>query len=98
MTRVIKRYGNRKLYDTEESRYVNLGEVFDYVRGGQDVRIVNNKTQEDITTPILLTALIEREKVTGTTKFTKELLISVISQGDGTLAGYVNNTITKGGI
>ena len=39
MVRLIKRYGSRKLYDTEESRYVSLDEIGTWVRAGQEVRI-----------------------------------------------------------
>ena len=61
-TRLIKRYANRKLYDTELSHYVTLGQVFDYIQNGDDVSIMCNVTKHNITTPILLNALVERGK------------------------------------
>lgn len=96
MSKVIKRYSNRKLYDTDESRYVTLSEVFGYVRAGLDVHIVDNATKSDVTTPILLNAVLERNKSTEVQQFTKDMLVNVITKGDGSLAGYINQTV--GGI
>lgn len=56
---VIKRYGNRKLYDTVQSRYVTLNEIYSYVENNQPVQVINNTTQEDITSATLLNALAE---------------------------------------
>ena len=44
MVRLIKRYESRKLYDTEESRYVSLDEIAAWIRQGQEVRVVDNAT------------------------------------------------------
>ncbi|RLB58477.1 MAG: hypothetical protein DRI90_16700 [Deltaproteobacteria bacterium] len=49
VTRVIKRYSNRKLYDTKDSRYVTLQQIGEMVRRGEDVQIIDNKTKEDKT-------------------------------------------------
>ena len=59
MVRLIKRYGSRKLYDTEESRYVSLEEVAAFVRAGQDVRVVDNATDENVTTPTLAQIILD---------------------------------------
>jgi len=47
--RVIKRYSNRKLYDTQDSRYVTLQQIGEMVRRGEDVQIIDNKSKDDIT-------------------------------------------------
>jgi polyhydroxyalkanoate synthesis repressor PhaR len=60
--RVIKRYSNRKLYDTQSSRYVTLEQIADLVRGGEDVRIVDNNTKEDLTSITLAQIIFEEEK------------------------------------
>src|SRR5437879_1910238 len=49
MGRLVKRYGNRKLYDTSESRYVTLDEIGRWVKAGEDVKILENDTGEDLT-------------------------------------------------
>lgn len=59
--RVIKRYSNRKLYDTKDSRYVTLQQIGTMVRAGEDVQIIDNATKEDKTEVTL--ALIISEDV-----------------------------------
>jgi polyhydroxyalkanoate synthesis repressor PhaR len=61
-TRVIKRYANRKLYDTQRSRYVTLDQIAEMIRGGEDVRIVDNNSKEDLTTITLAQIIFEEEK------------------------------------
>jgi polyhydroxyalkanoate synthesis repressor PhaR len=61
-TRIIKRYANRKLYDTEHSRYVTLDQISEMIRAGDDVKIVDNKTKEDLTTVTLAQIIFEEEK------------------------------------
>jgi polyhydroxyalkanoate synthesis repressor PhaR len=60
--RVIKRYANRKLYDTQRSRYVTLDQIADMVRAGQDVKIVDNTSKEDLTSITLAQIIFEQEK------------------------------------
>ena len=60
--RVIKRYANRKLYDTQRSRYVTLDQIADMIRIGQDVKIVDNNTKEDLTSITLAQIIFEQEK------------------------------------
>ncbi len=60
--RVIKRYANRKLYDTRDSRYVTLLQIAEYVRGGEDVTIIDNTTKEDLTNATLAQIVYEAEK------------------------------------
>ena len=61
-TRIIKRYANRKLYDTEHSRYVTLDQISEMIRNGDDVKIVDTKTKEDLTTVTLAQIIFEEEK------------------------------------
>jgi polyhydroxyalkanoate synthesis repressor PhaR len=62
MARVIKRYGNRKLYDTETSRYITLDRIAEMVRGGDDLRIVDNRTGEDLTALTFAQIIFEEQK------------------------------------
>lgn len=55
----IKKYGNRRLYDTEESRYITLEELTDLVKRGKDVHIVDAKTGEDLTQATLVQVVLE---------------------------------------
>ena len=59
---IIKKYSNRKLYDTKEKRYVNLSEVSRLIREGVDLKVMDNKTKEDITSLVLAQIIVEQEK------------------------------------
>jgi polyhydroxyalkanoate synthesis repressor PhaR len=61
-TRIIKRYSNRKLYDTHDSRYVTLQQIGEMVRRGEDVQIIDNKSKEDITEVTLALVISEELK------------------------------------
>jgi len=58
--RVIKRYSNRKLYDTKDSRYVTLLQIAEMIRANEDVQIVDNATKED-KTDVTLALIISEE-------------------------------------
>ena len=60
--RVIKRYANRKLYDTRESRYVTLQDIAEFVRIGENVQIIDNKSKEDLTRVTLAQIIYEEER------------------------------------
>lgn len=55
----IKKYSNRRLYDTEESRYITLEELTESVRAGKDVRVVDAKSGEDLTQATLVQIVLE---------------------------------------
>ena len=59
--RIIKRYANRKLYDTQHSRYVTLEQIAEMIRNGDEVKIVDNKTKEDLTS-VTLAQIISRRR------------------------------------
>lgn len=59
---IIKRYQNRKLYDTAASRYVTLEDIAQMIKRGEEVRIVDNKTKKDLTAVTLAQILYEEEK------------------------------------
>jgi polyhydroxyalkanoate synthesis repressor PhaR len=62
VVRVLKRYGSRKLYDTEASRYATLDELVGWIRDGQQVRVVDNESGEDITSITLSQILVDTER------------------------------------
>jgi len=59
---VIKKYGNRRLYDTDSSRYITLDDLSRMIRGGQDVKVVDAKSGADLTKGVLLQIISEQEK------------------------------------
>ena len=60
--RLIKRYANRKLYDTVDSRYIKLDEIADMIDAGEEIRIIDNETKEDITGVTLAQILVDQER------------------------------------
>ena len=81
MTRLIKRYGNRKMYDTQASRYVTLDGVAELVRGGDDLRIIDNDSGEDLTAVTFAQIIFEEEKKKAVAEynFKKGLIIAILS-------------------
>jgi len=59
MTSVVKKYSNRRLYDTDESRYITLEELTEKIRSGTDVRVVDAKTGDDLTQATLTQIILE---------------------------------------
>lgn len=59
---IIKKYENRRLYDTTNSRYINLEEVAEMVRKGGEVQVVDAKTNEDLTRTVLTQIIVEETK------------------------------------
>lgn len=57
----IKKYANRRLYNTASSSYVNLGELADLVRSGHRIQVVDAKSEEDLTQSVLLQILMEEQ-------------------------------------
>src|ERR1039458_7701483 len=60
--RIIKRYSNRKLYDTKDSRYVTLLQIAEMVRASEEVQIIDNNTKDDLTEITLAQIIYEEQK------------------------------------
>lgn len=82
--RLIKRYGNRKLYDVEASRYVTLDGIRALVQSGEDVRVVDNDSGEDLTRVTFAQIIYEAEKKTdgGSGSLSLPLLRRLVQFGD----------------
>jgi len=59
---IIKKYSNRRLYNTDGNGYVKLEEIAALIREGHDIKVVDSKTKEDITKQILAQIILEEEK------------------------------------
>jgi polyhydroxyalkanoate synthesis repressor PhaR len=88
MSRTIKRYENRKLYDTEDRRYVSLEDIAMLVRRGIDVQVVDNATGDDITTQTLTQVIFEEGK-RGRNPLSKDVLHEVIRFGNTLIDGSI---------
>ena len=96
MIRLIKRYGggSRKLYDTEESRYVSLDEIAEWIRDGQELRVADSATGEDVTGQTLAQIIYEDHK-SGHSFLPTEFLHDVIRRGGRAIADSVEQVQTR---
>ncbi len=89
MGRVIKRYGNRKLYDTRESRYITLDEIAGYVREGEEVSVIENQTGTDLTVVAFAQIILEEERRRGDGFLSLAFLRQLIRNGEQLPEGLV---------
>lgn len=83
---LVKKYSNRRLYDTESSRYVTLEELAERVRAGADMQVVDAKTGEDLTQSTLAQIILESR---GASKLLPvPLLLQLVRMGDDHLADF----------
>ncbi len=78
---VIKKYGNRRLYDTAASRYLNLEDIASLIRQGKEVKVVDAKTRQDLTR-VTLTQIITEDAKDKPTGLPLELLRQLIIASD----------------
>lgn len=88
--RTIKKYPNRRLYDTEESRYITLADIRRLVLEKIDFVVIDKKTETDITRSILLQVISEQESE-GEPIFSRDFLSQVIRSYGGTMQGMVSS-------
>lgn len=79
--RVIKRYANRKLYDTRDSKYVTLDRIAELVRNGEEVKVLDNSSKDDLTKVTLAQIIYEEQKSGHATAWSVQSLRGFIQQG-----------------
>ena len=92
--RTIKKYPNRRLYDTEESRYITLADIRRLVLEKVDFVVIDKNSQEDITRNILLQVISEREQE-GEPIMSRDFLSQVIRSYGGTMQGVVSSYLEQ---
>lgn len=85
--RTIKRYSNRKLYDTVDKRYITLDQIAELVRDGQDIRVVENQTGQDLTNVTLSQILLEQEKA-NKSNIPKSFFMNLIQRSSTSVADF----------
>jgi polyhydroxyalkanoate synthesis repressor PhaR len=90
--KIIKRYTNRKLYDTVESRYVTLDEIAEMVKQGVEVKIVDNRSKDDLTSVTLAQIIFEEEKKTSRMPLT--VLREIIRHPGESISGFIQKEVT----
>jgi polyhydroxyalkanoate synthesis repressor PhaR len=93
-SRVIKKYPNRRLYDTVESRYITLADIRRLVMDKVDFLVIDKKTQEDITRSILLQVIAEQEHA-GEPLMSQDFLSQVIRSYGGAMQNVVGSYLEQ---
>lgn len=92
--RIIKKYPNRRLYDTEQSRYITLADVRELVTQGVDFVVLDANTEQDITRSILLQIILEQESG-GAPLFTTDILAKMIRFYGDSVQGVFTDYMEK---
>ena len=92
--RLIKKYPNRRLYDTQTSTYVTLSDIKNLVMGGEIFKVVDAKTEEDLTRNILLQIILE-EEAGGAPVFSTQMLSQIIRFYGNSMQGLMGNYLEK---
>ena len=93
--RVIKKYPNRRLYDTTTSSYITLADVKKLVLENVAFKVEDAKTHEDLTRSILLQIILEEESAQGAPMFSSEMLTNVIRFYGNAMQGMMGNYLDK---
>lgn len=92
--RIIKKYPNRRLYDTVESRYITLADIRRLVMDKVDFVVIDKKSQDDITRSILLQVIAEQEHA-GEPLMSQDFLSQVIRSYGGAMQGFVGSYLEQ---
>lgn len=92
--RLIKKYPNRRLYDTQTSTYVTLSDIKNLVMGNDVFKVVDAKTEEDLTRNILLQIILE-EEAGGAPVFSSQMLSQIIRFYGNSMQGLMGNYLEK---
>jgi polyhydroxyalkanoate synthesis repressor PhaR len=92
--RIIKKYPNRRLYDTETSAYITLAEVKELVLGYKDFQVQDAKTGEDLTRAILLQIILEEESG-GVPMFSTDMLANIIRYYGHAMQGLMGSYLER---
>ena len=91
MSVLVKRYANRKLYNTQTSRYITLKGIAELIDAGEDVRVIDNETGEDITNVALSQILVDHER--SSSGSSRTMLSELISRGGDALYGALRRGV-----
>ncbi|MDX9789057.1 MAG: polyhydroxyalkanoate synthesis regulator DNA-binding domain-containing protein [Desulfobacterales bacterium] len=92
--RKIKKYANRKLYDTMDKQYISMEQLADLIRSGESVSILDNQTGQDITVQIL-SQLLSKDKRQNDSEVLTDLLSQMLRRGGTTIADYAKRYTSK---
>lgn len=90
---IIKRYGNRRLYNTETRAYINYQDLAKIVRDGSDVQVIDSTTKEDVTKAVLIQVILEEEK-NNQTVLPTEFLFQLLRTREDSVQDFFKNHLS----
>src|SRR5713226_9709246 len=90
---LIKRYGNRRLYNTETSAYLNYQDLVKLIREGHDVQVIDSRTKADVTKPVLMQVILEEEKTQS--MLPVSFLIQIIRSRESAVQDFFKNYLSS---
>lgn len=97
-SKIIKKYANRRLYDTEASKHVTLNDIRQMIVQGDDIQIIEDTSGDDITRPLLLQIIVDQEQSNGQPILTEILLAQLIrfygNPMQGMMAEYLQKSVS----
>lgn len=94
MARIIKKYPNRRLYDTETSAYITLAEVKQFVLAHEDFKVLDARSSDDLTRSILLQIILEEESA-GVPMFSADMLANIIRYYGHSMQGLMGSYLER---
>jgi polyhydroxyalkanoate synthesis repressor PhaR len=90
---LIKRYGNRRLYNTETSSYLNYQDLVKIIRDGHDVQVIDSRTKADVTKAVLMQVILEEEKTESVLPVS--FLFQVIRSRESAIQDFFKNYLSS---
>ena len=90
---LIKRYGNRRLYNTETSSYLNYQDLVKIIRDGHDVQVIDSRTKADVTKAVLMQVILEEEKTESVLPVS--FLLQVIRSRESAIQDFFKNYLSS---
>ena len=90
---IIKRYGNRRLYNTETRSYINYQDLAKIIRDGADVQVIDSTTKEDVTKAVLIQVILEEEK-NNKTVLPTEFLFQLLRSREDSVQDFFKNHLS----
>ncbi len=90
---IIKRYGNRRLYNTETRSYINYQDLAKIVRDGADVQVIDSTNKEDVTKAVLIQVILEEEK-NNKTVLPTEFLFQLLRSREDSVQDFFKNHLS----
>lgn len=91
---LIKRYGNRRLYNTETSSYLNYKDLMKIIRDGHDVQVIDSRTKADVTKAVLMQVILEEEK-NATSVLPVSFLFQLIRSQESAVQDFFKNYLSS---